>query len=401
MLPLIEDAAQAQGASRNGRNSGQWGRAGGTSFYPGKNLGAYGDAGAVLTNDAEIAARVRAMRNHGGEAKYEHTYIGTNSRLDTMQAVVLRAKLRRLEGWNEQRRVAADRYAELLGDVAGVTLPTTLDGNVHVWHLYVIEVDDRDEVLARLNADGIGAGIHYPMPVHLTEAFAASLGHGRGDFPVAERLASSHPVAADLPRHHRGATGAGGRELGRRGARMSSSDVFVHPLGVCESDTVGDGTRVWAFAHVLPGASVGAGCNICDHAFIEGGAVVGDRVTVKNAVLIWDGVTVEDDVFIGPNAIFTNDFVPRAHVRKSAGGVRAHRRSQRGIDRRQRNHRVRGDDRRQRPRRRRRRGHPRRSRPRPRRRQPRPPGRLGVPLRRTARRPTRLSLLRYTTSESR
>ena len=189
-VALIEDAAQAQGASRNGRNSGQWGRAGGTSFYPGKNLGAYGDAGAVLTNDDEIAARVRALRNHGGEAKYEHTYIGTNSRLDTMQAVVLRAKLRRLEGWNEQRRAAADRYAELLADVDGVTLPTTLDGNVHVWHLYVIEVDDRDEVLARLNADGIGAGIHYPMPIHLTEAFAATLGHGRGDFPVAERLAT-------------------------------------------------------------------------------------------------------------------------------------------------------------------------------------------------------------------
>ena len=122
-VPMIEDAAQAQGASRNGRGSGQWGAAGGTSFYPGKNLGAYGDAGAVLTNDDQIAAHVRALRNHGGEAKYEHTRIGTNSRLDTMQAVVLRAKLVRLERWNQQRRDAAERYGELLAGVDGVTLP--------------------------------------------------------------------------------------------------------------------------------------------------------------------------------------------------------------------------------------------------------------------------------------
>ncbi len=97
---------------------------------------------------------------------------------------------------------------------------------------------------------------------------------------------------------------------------MSTPDVFVHALGVCESDAVGPGTRVWAFAHILAGATVGRDCNVCDHAFIEGGAIVGDRVTIKNAVLIWDGVTIGDDVFIGPNALFTNDIVPRAHVRK-------------------------------------------------------------------------------------
>ena len=189
-VALIEDAAQAQGARRHGRSSGQWGIAGGTSFYPGKNLGAYGDAGAVLTNDHQIAGRVRALRNHGGERKYEHSYIGTNSRLDTVQAVVLRAKLQRLENWNELRRAAADRYASLLSGIDGVTLPTTLEGNVHVWHLYVIEVDDRDEVLAKVTGAGVGAGIHYPTPIHLTDAFAGTLPYGRGDFPVAERLAT-------------------------------------------------------------------------------------------------------------------------------------------------------------------------------------------------------------------
>ncbi|WP_199442692.1 DegT/DnrJ/EryC1/StrS family aminotransferase [Umezawaea beigongshangensis] len=187
-VPVLEDAAQAQGARRHGVPAGGLGDVAATSFYPGKNLGAYGDGGAVLTGDAELAERVRLLREHGSPRKYEHTVLGFNSRLDTLQAVVLSAKLRRLEGWNEARRAAADRYAELLADLPRVRRPSVLPGNLPVWHLYVVRVAERDRVLAELHAAGIGAGVHYPTPVHLTGAFS-SLGHGPGAFPVAERAA--------------------------------------------------------------------------------------------------------------------------------------------------------------------------------------------------------------------
>jgi dTDP-4-amino-4,6-dideoxygalactose transaminase len=185
---IVEDGAQSQGASRHGQPAGSFGTVAATSFYPGKNLGAYGDAGAVGTDDAEIADRIRAMRNHGGVNKYEHLVVGTNSRLDSMQAAVLSVKLRRLTEWNAQRVAAADRYADLLAGVPGVVAPRTLPGNDHVWHLYVVRVAQRDRVLAELNAAGIGAGIHYPAPVHALPAFA-HLGLGPGSFPVAEATA--------------------------------------------------------------------------------------------------------------------------------------------------------------------------------------------------------------------
>jgi dTDP-4-amino-4,6-dideoxygalactose transaminase len=187
-LAVVEDAAQCQGATRHGRPGGSFGVTAGTSFYPGKNLGAYGDAGAVLTDHPDVAARVRALRNYGSEVKYHHPEPGFNSRLDTLQAVVLRAKLARLAAWNEARRKAAARYDERLGDVPVVTLPTTLPGNEHVWHLYVVRVPARDAVLERLHARGVMAGVHYPIPVHLQGALA-DLGHRRGDFPVAEQAA--------------------------------------------------------------------------------------------------------------------------------------------------------------------------------------------------------------------
>jgi dTDP-4-amino-4,6-dideoxygalactose transaminase len=187
-LALLEDAAQSQGAEQDGRRAGSIGLAAGTSFYPGKNLGAYGDAGAVVTGDAEIERTVRRLGNHGSEAKYQHPELGFNSRLDTFQAVVLRAKLRKLDEWNEQRREAATRYDELLGALPGVTRPVVAPGNLPVWHLYVIRTAERDRVLAALNAAGIGAGIHYPVPVHLHGAYGY-LGHGPGDYPVAEAAA--------------------------------------------------------------------------------------------------------------------------------------------------------------------------------------------------------------------
>ena len=187
-LSIIEDAAQAQGAVRHGRRAGSFGVTAGTSFYPGKNLGAYGDAGAVLTRSAEIARQVRDLRNHGGQAQYQHTGLGFNSRLDTLQAVVLRAKLRRLAAWNEDRRRAARCYDELLAELAAVTRPGVLDGNEHVWHLYVVRIPRRNEVLESLRASGVGAAIHYPVPLHLQPAFRAD-GPGPGGCPVAEDAA--------------------------------------------------------------------------------------------------------------------------------------------------------------------------------------------------------------------
>ncbi len=196
-IVVVEDAAQCQGARRHGRHAGSLGALAATSFYPGKNLGAYGDGGAVLTQSEELAAHLRALRNWGGEKKYEHPELGFNSRLDTLQAVVLLAKLQRLERWNTARSEAATRYTEMLESIDGVTLPTVAAGNEHVWHLYVIRVPERDRVLEQLHRAGIGAGIHYPVPVHLQGAFA-SLGHGPGDFPVAEAAAGS---ILSLPMH--------------------------------------------------------------------------------------------------------------------------------------------------------------------------------------------------------
>lgn len=198
-VAMVEDAAQSQGATRLGRGSGAWGDAAGTSFYPGKNLGAAGDAGGVTTSDAEVAARVRLLGAHGSAVRYVHEVVGMNSRLDTVQAVYLRAKLARLDKWNEQRRQAADRYADLLAGVEGLELPGVAEGNVHVWHLYVVRVAaaERDRVLAALGEAGVGAGIHYPTPLHLTGAYA-HLGLGRGTYPVAEDAADR---ILSLPMH--------------------------------------------------------------------------------------------------------------------------------------------------------------------------------------------------------
>jgi dTDP-4-amino-4,6-dideoxygalactose transaminase len=186
-VAIVEDAAQSQGAKRHGVSAGKLGDIAGTSFYPGKNLGAYGDAGAVLTDRDDLAAAVGLLRDHGSPRKYEHAVLGFNSRLDTIQAVVLSAKLRRLDGWNAKRAAAADRYAALLAGVDGVVTPTVAEGNEPVWHLYVVRVQERDRVLKECHAHKIGAGIHYPTPVHRTAAFA-NLGQGEGTFPVSEQL---------------------------------------------------------------------------------------------------------------------------------------------------------------------------------------------------------------------
>jgi len=185
---VIEDAAQSQGATRHGLGSGSFGQIAGTSFYPGKNIGAYGDAGAVLTNNDHLADRVRKLGNWGSAQKYHHPELGFNSRLDTIQAVVLAAKLSRLVAWNEARSVAAKRYEQMLDGTQQVILPTVLEGNTHIWHLYVIQVPDRDRVLRHLHEAGVGAGVHYPIPMHLQGALS-DLGYGPGDFPETESAA--------------------------------------------------------------------------------------------------------------------------------------------------------------------------------------------------------------------
>jgi len=188
-IVIVEDAAQSQGAIRGGRYAGSLGDVAATSFYPGKNLGAYGDGGAVSTDSDVIAHAVRISRNHGGVERYQHEVIGTNSRLDALQAVVLAAKLVRLDAWNEQRRAIADRYRELLAGEPGIVLPIAGERSAHVYHQFVVQVDERDRVFGEMTAAGIGVGVHYPTPVHLLAAFAdRGLGR-RGAFPRAEAQA--------------------------------------------------------------------------------------------------------------------------------------------------------------------------------------------------------------------
>lgn len=182
---LVEDAAQAHGAFRDGAHAGSCGDLAATSFYPGKNLGAYGDGGAVLTNSDDLAERVRLLRCHGERSRQCHDIVGFNSRLDPLQAVVLSAKLAHLDEWNALRAQAARNYDRMLAELSTVVRPEVgVPG--HAWHLYVVRVPDRDEVLAGLRAQGIAAAVHYPTPVHRTAAFA-HLGYPAGTFPEAER----------------------------------------------------------------------------------------------------------------------------------------------------------------------------------------------------------------------
>ncbi|HEY6046313.1 MAG TPA: DegT/DnrJ/EryC1/StrS family aminotransferase [Pyrinomonadaceae bacterium] len=198
-LVVIEDAAQAHGAEYKGRRVGALGDIGCFSFYPGKNLGAYGEGGAVVTNDEQLAHRVRLLRDHGSEKKYRHEIVGFNFRLEGMQGAVLNVKLRHLDRWNELRRRHAAQYAELLKDT-NLTLPAEMDYARHVYHVYVIQSKARDDLQRALTDAGIQSGIHYPIPIHLQPAYA-SLGHRPGDFPEAERQSNrvlSLPMFAEL-----------------------------------------------------------------------------------------------------------------------------------------------------------------------------------------------------------
>ncbi|MDQ0662298.1 dTDP-4-amino-4,6-dideoxygalactose transaminase [Arthrobacter ulcerisalmonis] len=185
---IIEDAAQAQGATRFNRAAGTLGHLAATSFYPGKNLGAAGDAGAVTTDDDAAARHVRLLGAHGSEHKYQHEIMGRNSRLDTIQAAVLSCKLRRLAGWNELRREAATNYHHLLADIDQLKLPWSSPGNSDVWHLFVVRLANRDVIADRLEQAGISTAVHYPVPIHRTNAWKR-LGLPCASFPVAELAA--------------------------------------------------------------------------------------------------------------------------------------------------------------------------------------------------------------------
>ncbi len=202
-LKVLEDAAQAHGARYKGRRIGSHGDAVAWSFYPGKNLGAFGDGGAVTTNDPDIAESIRMLRNYGSRRKYEHEIEGCNSRLDPLQAALLRVKLRHLDHWNEQRREIAHVYHESLSQLAAreLDLPSVPAWAEPVWHLYVVRYPQRDHLQARLAELGVSTLIHYPLPPHLQPAYAR-LGFNRGDFPIVEKLCDevlSLPIYPGMP----------------------------------------------------------------------------------------------------------------------------------------------------------------------------------------------------------
>jgi dTDP-4-amino-4,6-dideoxygalactose transaminase len=201
-LPVLEDAAQAHGAEVDGRRAGSLGHAACFSFYPGKNLGALGDAGMITSSDGGFIARVRQLANHGGGSdKYDNVVLGTNSRLDALQAAVLRVKLRHLDRWNQERRERVQAYTEALAGLPSVLLPRERAGARSAWHLFTIRTPARDGLKAHLLSQGIAAAVHYPRPIHLQPAMAVAGGRA-GDHPVSEALSRevlSLPLYPELP----------------------------------------------------------------------------------------------------------------------------------------------------------------------------------------------------------
>jgi dTDP-4-amino-4,6-dideoxygalactose transaminase len=188
-LSVVEDNAQAQGAAHRGIATGAWGDINATSFYPTKNLGALGEAGALTTQSAVLAEKAAVLRNYGSQKRYHHTVQGSNWRIDELQAGLLSVRLRYLSVWNAARRETAARYCQYLDNIPGLQLPVTAEGSTHVYHLFVVQTPERDALQAFLAQKGIGTLIHYPIPPHLQQAYAGKLPYTAGDFPIAERLA--------------------------------------------------------------------------------------------------------------------------------------------------------------------------------------------------------------------
>jgi Predicted pyridoxal phosphate-dependent enzyme apparently involved in regulation of cell wall biogenesis len=192
-LKVVEDCAQAHLAAQlmsdgSWQKVGNWGEFGAFSFYPGKNLGAYGEAGALVTNDEDLYERMKLIHDHGSVVRYHHDVVGHNYRMEAFQGAVLSVKVKYLEEWTQKRRANAGLYNEMLADVAGLQTPEELDNTFCVYHLYVIQVDDRDGLQRYLQENGISTGLHYPVPLHMQRAYAF-LGHKDGDFPMAEKTA--------------------------------------------------------------------------------------------------------------------------------------------------------------------------------------------------------------------
>ncbi|MGH8100147.1 MAG: DegT/DnrJ/EryC1/StrS family aminotransferase, partial [Chthoniobacterales bacterium] len=186
-LVVIEDAAQAHGAKYKGRTAGTMGDTGCFSFYPGKNLGAFGEAGAIVTNNLEFRDKIRTLRDHGQTRKYHHSMIGWNCRMDGIQGAVLQVKLRHLDRGNDLRRQHAQRYNAELQGIDGIVTPREASYARHIYHVYTLRVQERDELMSILRQRGIQTAIHYPVPIHLQPAYEM-LGHGKGDFPVSEKI---------------------------------------------------------------------------------------------------------------------------------------------------------------------------------------------------------------------
>ncbi len=199
-LYVIEDACQAHGASYNGHKAGSMGDAGCFSFYAGKNLGAYGEAGAIITQNEEFANKIKMLRDHGQSQKYYHDYVGWNGRMDGFQGAILGVKLKHLADWNQARQKNANHYSELLKDIKGIETPNAAENREHVYHLYVIRTQQRERLMQALKEKDIFCGIHYPIPVHLTKAYE-HLGYKKGDFPGTEKAADeilSFPMFPEL-----------------------------------------------------------------------------------------------------------------------------------------------------------------------------------------------------------
>lgn len=200
-LFVIEDACQAHGARYKGKRAGSMGDCAAFSFYPGKNLGAWGEGGAVTTAQPVLAEKMKYLRDHGSRVKYHHEVIGGNFRMNEMQGAVLGVKLKHLESWNEGRRARAEQYTTALAEMKDISCMQTAEGNIPVWHLFVIRSEKRDALLACLRERDIQVGMHYPTPLHLTQAYEA-LPYSKGDFPIAEKIQSeimSLPMYAELP----------------------------------------------------------------------------------------------------------------------------------------------------------------------------------------------------------
>ncbi len=342
-LVLVEDAAQAHGATWNRQRAGSFGRVGCFSFYPGKNLGAFGDAGAVTTSDPEVAARIRAMQDHGrvGNRHYEHALLGLNSRLDALQAVVLDAKLERLDRWNAARRRIVKRYRALLPPDVG-TLVDEVPGSRGAHHLAVIQVDRRDQVRERLAGVGVATGIHYPRPCHEMAPYRR---YARGSLPVVERATADccpsrciHTCSLGRGlrggpslRHHRVAamrtTPSGSRAgmaeidpdvvVGYPGDRNDDTEVVLGRTPRLRSGTVlyagsiiGDRFQTGHHVLVREQCEIGDDVSIWSNTVVDYGCRIGNGVKIHSNCYVAQYTEIEDHAFLAPGVTIANDLYP-------------------------------------------------------------------------------------------